>query len=160
MKPKMISKKKSVQNIRSGKLKVVKAFKSGGVIQVTVKLQEKSKSVQNFVGKIYETSYPRTSVHSMSVSSVSTKAINTTRQSPSKTSPGDFIEPIEDLSIPSTFDYIFHTKHQPTKSMNDVVSTPTTHMKPPRPNTLIQVSKFPIKTVTKYRTVGPRKLNK
>ena len=104
-----------------------------GVIQVRVKLIQKSQSA----GSLNKTSCtvltPCSSEILSVLSSTATNVFNSINSKSVKPGPGDFIEPLDDLTIPSTIDYISHTKHAPTKSMSDIISNIMTACKPPLP---------------------------
>ena len=114
-------------------LKVVNARKTKGVIQVRVKLIQKSQSARS-LNKTRCTMFTPCCSEILSVgSSTSNSVFNSINWKSVKPSPGDFIEPLDDLTIPSTIDYLSHTKHAPTKSMSDVISNLITASKPPLP---------------------------
>ena len=143
MRSSSILNKKSSRKEITGSLRVLKTYRSCGVVQVAVKLITKSHSAQSLYKKTLKVSFTCSEL-SVTTSSVSSKTINSYKLNTSRTVPGDFIEPIEDLSIPSTIDYISHTKHLPTKSMTEAV-TSRSHLKPPRPNNLLTSRHLPKK---------------
>ena len=135
MKPRIISKKQNGQRQDKGAMKVIKSYKSGGILNVTVKIFQKSQSVKNLSERCSPLISPANSERSIKMISTYAKPIKKYNY-PANVSPGDFIEPYEDLTIPSTIDYTSNSYHHPTKSMDEIIpASPRSAMRPPRPET-------------------------
>ena len=111
----------------------MKSYKSGGVLQVAVKIIQKSQSVKSVKDNDSPFMLPIYSEGSINKTSTFPNVMKSVHFNSLRASPGDFIEPYEDMTIPSTMDYVATTNHNPTKSMSDIISSPTLSLKPPRP---------------------------
>lgn len=126
------SNKSSPRNLLCAKespLKVINTYKSKGVIQIRVKVIQKSQSVNSLNKTLRESPLNFQSVSVLS--NPNPQSFTSQKANTAKVSPGDFLEPFEDLKIPSSIEYI--SKHNPTKSMSEVVISNPSLMKPPRP---------------------------